>query len=162
MKILKTAILTIILIFGAFATAQENELPSLKLQNLNGEQVDIQGLANIEEPVILSFWATWCMPCIKELNAISDVYTDWQDETGVKLYAISVDDSKTVSRVNPMVNGKGWEYEVLLDTNNDLKRMLNIPTVPHTIVVHKGKIVYRHTGYQPGAEIELYEELLKL
>lgn len=148
--------------FTSFAYGQENELPAMSLPNLNGEQVEIQNLASIEEPVVLSFWATWCMPCIKELNAISDVYTDWQDETGVKLYAVSVDDAKTVSRVNPMVNGKGWEYEVLLDTNNELKRSFNIPTVPHLILVHKGKIIYRHSGYQPGSEIELYEKLLEL
>lgn len=159
---MKLFVLTILSLFIFQLNAQENDIPALSLQNLNGEQVDLQSLANEEKPIVLSFWATWCMPCIKELNAISDVYTDWQDETGVTIYAVSVDDSKTVSRVNPMVNGKGWEYEVLLDTNNELKRSFNIPTVPHIILIHKGKIIYRHSGYQPGSENELYEELLKL
>ena len=149
--------------FGLFYTnAQESDLPNISLQDMNGELLDIQTLANQEEPIVFSFWATWCMPCIQELNAIADVYDDWKDETDVKLYAISVDDSKTVSRVNPMVNGKGWEYDVLFDTNNDLKRSLNIPMVPHIVLLHKGKIVYRHSGYQPGSEMKLYDEILKL
>ncbi len=141
--------------------AQDNELPNIVLTNLDGDNVDIQQLANEEEPIVFSFWATWCMPCIKELNAISDVIDDWRDETNVKFYAVSVDDSKTVSRVNPMVNGKGWDYEILLDTNNELKRQFNIATVPYVMVVKNGKIVFRHSGYQPGAENELYEKVVE-
>lgn len=162
MKQFKLLFLSLFFIGFVSVKSQESDLPNLKLQNLQGEQIDLQSLANEDKPIVLAFWATWCMPCIKELNAISDVYDDWQEETGMKLYAVSTDDSKTVSRVNPMVNGKGWEYEVLLDTNNDLKRSFNIPTVPHTILLHKGKIVYRHAGYTPGAEIELYEKILEL
>lgn len=150
------------LIGFSMINAQESDLPSMVLKTLKGEDVNVQAIAEEEGPVVLSFWATWCMPCIKELNAIDDVYSDWQEETGVKLYAVSVDDSKTVGRVAPMVNGKGWEYEVLLDTNNDLKRAFNIPTVPHTLLFYKGKVIYRHSGYQPGAENELYEHIVEL
>ncbi len=139
--------------------AQENQLPEVTLTNLDGDNINIHDLANVEEPIVFSFWATWCMPCIKELNAINDVIEDWRDETNVKFYAVSVDDSKTVTRVNPMVNGKGWDYEILLDTNNELKRQFNIATVPHVILVKNGKIVFRHSGYQPGAENELYEKI---
>ncbi|MDO5509918.1 MAG: TlpA disulfide reductase family protein [Weeksellaceae bacterium] len=139
--------------------AQENDLPSITLPDMYGKNVVIQDLAQIEEPVVMSFWATWCLPCIRELNTINDMIDDWRDETGVHFYAVSVDDSKTVARVNAMVNGKGWDYDVLLDTNNDLKRLLNIPTVPHVVLLHKGKIVYRHAGYQPGAEMMLYEKI---
>ena len=162
MKKSKFYLLTFFCFALFFANAQENDLPNISLQDMNGDMIDIQSLANEEKPIVLSFWATWCMPCIQELNAIDDVYEDWQEETGVKVYAISVDDSKTVSRVNPMVNGKGWEYAVLFDTNNDLKRSLNIPMVPHVILLHKGKIMYRHAGYQPGSEMALYDEILKL
>ena len=110
--------------------------------------------------MVISLWATWCVPCIKELDAISEVYQDWQDETEVSLIAISIDDARTVKRVKPMINGKGWDYTILLDTNNDVKRALGAATVPLTILVKDGVIVYRHSGYAPGAEDELYEQIL--
>lgn len=103
----------------------------------------------------------WCGPCLKELDAISDVYDEWQAETNVKLYAVSIDDSRTVKRVKPLINGKGWEYEVLPDTNHDLKRALRVSTVPVTLIVKNNEIVYRHSGYTPGAEDELFEEIKK-
>ena len=112
---------------------------------------------------MLDFWATWCKPCVNELNAINDVYADWQKETGVKIIAVSVDDSRTISNVKPFVSGKGWEYEVYIDTNGDLKRALNIGMVPYTFLVNgKGEIVSMHTGYAPGDETKLFEEIKKL
>jgi thiol-disulfide isomerase/thioredoxin len=109
----------------------------------------------------VSLWATWCVPCKNELDAINEVYVDWQDETNVKVYAVSVDDSRTVSRVKPMVNGKAWDFTILLDTNNELKRELGASTVPLTLIIKNGKIVYRHSGYTPGSEEDLFEEIKK-
>lgn len=139
--------------------AQGSNLPEMSLKNLKGEQVNLQDLNNESAPVVFSFWATWCMPCLKELTAINDEIDDWRQETGVKFFAVSVDDSKTIGRVAPLINGKGWDYEVLLDTNSDLKRAFNIPNVPHVLIVKNGKIVYRHAGYLPGAEAQLYQKI---
>ena len=137
----------------------QNELPSVSLKTLDGDTVNIQEVAGDSDITIISLWATWCVPCLKELDAISEVYPDWQDETNVNLIAVSIDDSRTVRRVKPLINGKGWEYEVLLDSNNDLKRALGAATVPLTLVVKNNEIVYRHSGYTPGAENELYEKV---
>jgi peroxiredoxin len=99
---------------------------------------------------------------LKELSAIKDVYQDWQEETGVELVAVSIDDAKTVKRVRPLVNGKGWDYEVLLDENHELKRAMNVINVPFTALLYKGKIVYKHTSYTPGVEKELYKQVKSL
>ena len=148
----------ILLFLGSTALiSAQDQLPNVTLTNLNQEDVNLQEVASSDDPVIISLWATWCVPCLKELDAISEVYEDWQDETNVKLIAVSVDDSRTVKRVKPLINGKGWDYEVLLDTNNDVKRALGAATVPLTILVKNGEIVYRHSGYTPGAENELYD-----
>ena len=141
-------------------TAQET-LPSAEIKTLDGTSTSLQELGKNNDIIVISLWATWCVPCKNELDAINDVYTDWQDETGVKVYAVSVDDSRTVSRVKPLVNGKAWDLEILLDTNNDLKRELGAATVPLTLIIKNGKIVYRHSGYTPGAEDELFEEIKK-
>ena len=147
---------TLLLTFNAFA---QEELPNVTVQTIDGTDTSIEKATNKDNVVIVSLWATWCVPCIKELDAISDVYEEWQEETDVELIAVSVDDSRTVKRVKSLINGKGWEYEILLDTNNDLKRALGAATVPLTLLIKDNKIVYRHSGYSPGAEMELYEKV---
>lgn len=139
----------------------QDEVPSIALKTLDGKDINLKEISSGDTPVVISLWATWCVPCLKELDAISEVYADWKEETKVKLYAISIDDSRTVKRVKPLINGKGWDYTILLDTNNDVKRAVGAATVPLTLLVKNGKIVYRHSGYSPGAENELYSYIQK-
>ena len=155
----KTTILITIILTSGLLLAQN--VPNINLKNLNGKSINIQKLSKSKNIKVLAFWATWCVPCINELDAISEVYEDWQDETNVELIAISTDDSRTKKRIRPLVNGKDWEYEILLDDNQDLKRALNISVLPHLLVVKNGKIVYRKTSYTPGSEDELYEIIQK-
>ena len=132
-------------------------IPNIDLKSLEGELVNVHSISNTEDIKVFSFWATWCGPCINELDAISEVYEDWQEETNVEIIAIATDDSRTKKRVRPMVNGKGWDYQILLDENQDFKRALNISTIPHVVVVKNGEIIHRHSGYTPGSEYELIE-----
>ena len=155
----KTTILITLILTSGLLLAQN--VPNINLKNLNGKSINIQKLSKSKNIKVLAFWATWCVPCINELDAISEVYEDWQDETNVELIAISTDDSRTKKRIRPLVNGKDWEYEILLDDNQDLKRALNISVLPHLLVVKNGKIVYRKTSYTPGSEDELYEIIQK-
>lgn len=142
--------------FGAFS---QSEMPKVNLTTVDGKTFSSSDISTDDKVVIISLWATWCVPCLKELDAISEIYDEWQAETNVELYAISVDDSRTVKRVKPLINGKNWDYTVLLDTNNDFKRALGAATVPLTLLVKNNEIVYRHSGYSPGAEYELYEKV---
>jgi len=133
-------------------------MPSVDIRNLDNSVFNTSQFNNDGKPMIIDFWATWCKPCIEELNAINEEYADWQKETGVKLIAISVDDARTMSRVAPFVNGRSWPFENYLDPNGDLKRALNVNMPPHTFVVNgKGEIVWQHVGYTQGNEVELYE-----
>jgi thiol-disulfide isomerase/thioredoxin len=142
--------------------AQE-KLPNVVLKDINGKSVNLSEITNDGKPFVINFWATWCAPCKRELNTISDLYEDWQKDTGVKIYAISIDDQRTVDKVKPYVSAQGWEYEVLLDTNGDLKRALGVNNVPFTFLVDgKGNIVWKHNNYNPGDEEELYKQIEKL
>ena len=136
------------------------QLPNVKLQDMDGNAVQTSEISNDGKPIIISFWATWCKPCLRELKAIHEVYPDWQDETGVKMIIVSIDQAQDAHRVKPMVDGFGWEYEVLLDPNGDFKRAMNVQNVPHVFVLDgKGKIVYNHTGYVDGGEEDIREAL---
>ncbi len=149
------------LIFPVFVTLAP--IPDGQVKDLQGKEHAFSDIIdNGDKPVIVSFWATWCVPCIRELDAIADEYEDWQDETGVKLIAVSVDDNKTAHRIKPMVNGRDWPYKVYHDFNGDLQRALHINSVPYLIVIHKGKIVFSKNSYSPGSEQELLDFIKKL
>ncbi|MDA9634812.1 TlpA family protein disulfide reductase [bacterium] len=155
--------LTSILFCTTITWAQEKSLPNIDVKTLQGKTINIQDLENDGNPMVISFWATWCKPCKKELNTIAEVYDDWQEETGVKLIAISIDDTRSMSKVAPYVNSSDWDYEVYLDSNSDLKRAMGVSTVPHTFLINKeGKIVWNHKGYIDGDEEELYEQIQHL
>jgi len=143
--------------------AQEvRKLPAVKVETLKGSSFDISLLENNGNPIVISFWATWCKPCKKELNTIAEVYEDWQDETKVKLVAISIDDTRNKSKVAPYVNSSDWDYEVYLDPNSDLKRAMGVSTVPHTFLLNgKGEIVWQHRGYVDGDEEVLYKKIMQ-
>lgn len=149
--------LIIILLVGNSLNAQ-NHLPDIELRNLNNSKIAIVD-ANNTGIAVYSFWATWCVPCINELDAIHEEFMDWQDEIDFKFFAVSIDDSRTISKVKPMVNAKLWDFEVLYDSDQDFKRFLNIEAVPYLIIVKNNKIVYRHTGYSKGSEFEIFEKI---
>lgn len=152
---MKNTFFFICLLTITFGNTQD--LPNITLKNTDDKSISVQELANSDTVTVFSFWATWCVPCINELDAISDVYEEWQEETNVEIIAISTDDARTKKRVIPMVNGKDWDYQILLDDNQELKRALNITVLPYLMVMKNGKIIHQRTGYTPGAEDELYE-----
>lgn len=140
----------------SFLYAQD--IPNISLNTISGDRIDFSNIDS-SNPVIVSFWATWCLPCMEELTAINDKYEDWKKESKFTLLAAATDDARTVSKVKTLVKSKGWPYTVLLDSNQTLKRALNINSIPHTILIYKGKVVYSHIGYSPGDEDELIKKI---
>ena len=161
------AILGVFVLLSAFTysntpAADGKTLPSVNIKSLDGKTVNIQDFVGKGKVTVISFWATWCSPCKRELDAIADIYPDWQDEYDVELLAITIDDARGVAKVPAMVAAKGWDYTVLSDSKQELQRALNFQTVPQTFLLNgAGEIVYTHSGYSPGDEFELEEEIKK-
>lgn len=166
---MRSIVLTLMMFFAVTlvqandSTKQKQQLPSVVVKKMDGSSVNIQDYGKTGKIMVISFWATWCTPCIKELNNIDEIYQDWQKKYGLELVAVSMDDARTSSKVQPVANSLGWSYLILLDENKDLARAMNVNNPPQTILIDQsGNIVYVHNGYTEGSEIELEEQIKKL
>ncbi len=156
-------IVVILIAFQCVFAQSKRPLPSVNIKTIDGKAFNSKEFDNNGKPIIISFWATWCKPCIQELINISEVYEEWQKETGVKLIAISIDDARNTAKVPSFVKGKDWKYEVYLDVNSDFKRELGVNNVPHTFLLDGNKnVVWDHNSYTNGDEEKLYELVKKL
>lgn len=156
----KTIILALLAIVSLTLSAQ---LPSIQVKTLDGKTIDTAKLNNDGRPFAICFFATWCKPCNRELKAISEVYPDWQDETGMKIYAVSIDQAQNIHKVKPLVDAEGWEYEVLLDPNSDFIHAIGVQMIPHTLIIDgDGTIAAQHSGYQEGSEIQIINDIKAL
>ena len=161
LKLYYTAILLLLTTFNSFA--QEN-FASIKLKNINGKEISFSQITNTSKDtlVVVAFWATWCIPCIAELDNINDEYQEIQNKKPFKFVGISIDDTRTATRVKSFVKGKGWQFDIFLDINSELKRALSVTDVPQVIIIKNNKIVYRHTGYIAGEEDNLFKKIQTL
>tara|TARA_B100001115_G_C15713581_1_gene346706 strand:+ start:192 stop:671 length:480 start_codon:yes stop_codon:yes gene_type:complete len=144
-------------------TSACSQIPSVDIKTIDGRIINTSEFENGNSPIIMSFWATWCKPCKEELANINEVYEDWQDETNVKLIAISIDDMRNASKIKPLVNSKGWEYEVYHDSNSEFAAKMGVKPIPHTFLFDGNKqIVWNHPGYTEGDEDKLFEKILEI
>lgn len=166
MKSVLMIMLALLIGFSVYAQDEKKQgqkLPSIDLRTAGGEAFNTSDISNDGKPIILSFWALWCKPCIKELNTIADEYYDWQEETGVKLIAVSIDDARSSSKVKPFADGNDWDYEILLDVNGDFKRAMNVNMIPHTFILDgNGNVVWQHTSFSEGGELQLIDNVRKV
>lgn len=159
---MKKLIAAALLLICSVGTAMA-QIPSVTLRTLDGKTIDTAKLNNDGKPFVISFFASWCKPCNRELSNIAEVYEDWQEETGVKLYAVSIDEGQNAQKVKPFVDNHGWEYEVLLDPNSDFRRALGVNMIPHVFVIDgDGKIAESRSGYTEGSESHLIEKVREL
>ncbi|MDP2422893.1 MAG: TlpA disulfide reductase family protein [Bacteroidales bacterium] len=164
----KPVILLLLAFISATAFTQEGEkatggIPAVVVKTLDGRDFNTSKIENQGNPIILSFFALWCTPCMRELSAIAEVYDDWVKETGVKVIAISVDDARSTSRVLPTVRGKNWTFDVLLDPNSDFKRAMNVNIIPHNFLLNADRvIVWQHTSFSEGSQHQLLELVKKV
>jgi len=162
MKLIKLFTLVFAVCITSTTFGQQN-LPDVNVKDLSGKTVNIQEFAKNGKITVISFWATWCSPCKKELDAIADMYEEWQEDYDMELVAVTIDNARALSKVPAMVETKGWDYIVLSDAKQELQRALNFQSVPQTFLVNEaGEIVYSHSGYVAGDEYELEDKIKAL
>ena len=157
-RLFTSFVLAISLCMGVYA-----QLPAVSLKTIDGKTIKTDTLHNDGKPLIIDFFATWCKPCNRELSAIAEVYDEWQKETGVKLYAVSIDKAQNANKVKPLVNQNGWPYEVMLDPNSEFRKSFGGEMIPFVIICDgNGKIIEKHNGYTEGSEKEIIEKVREL
>jgi len=150
----------LILIFYIALSAQQEAGQDIKkaqnfiLEDLDGEFVELYEITG-DGPILLSFWATWCKPCVEEMKELNKIYEEYKSE-GFNLVAISIDSEKSVSKVKPFIKSKNYDFIVLLDTNSEVARTFYAQAVPYSVLLDEnGSIVYSHMGYKKGDEKEI-------
>ena len=159
---MKTFLLSLAALF--ITVAASAQVPSVKVENAKGESFDTAALLEEGTPMIISFWSTTCKPCIRELEAVYEALPDWHEEVDFRVVAVSTDDSRQLAKAKSFAEGRGWgsDFTLLFDKNQDFMRAMNVTVVPHVFVVDaKGKVVFSHTAYVQGGEVELFEAVKK-
>jgi peroxiredoxin len=158
------SLFVIIICFATFAQPDPDGMrkgSNFKLENLEGDIVELEAELG-EGPVLLSFWATWCKPCIEELGEFKKIYNEFKDK-GFKMFAISTDDERTVAKVKPFVKTKNYDFPILLDTNSDVARLYYAQAMPFSVILNRdGYIVYSHLGYMRGDELKVRDKISEM
>lgn len=156
------AILTMCLLtVGAYA---QTELPDTQIKNVStNKKISFNETFEDGKVTLVNFWATWCVPCKKEIKNVRGKLDDWKKEADFNYMTVSIDESRAEGLVRSYAKSQGWDFPYYIDNNSDLKRSLNFQTVPFTIIVDKnGNIAYMHSGYEEGGEEELFAKIKEL
>lgn len=149
--------------FQASAQTAQADLPNTPVKDLKGSTVAFNQTFEKGKVTLVSFWATWCIPCKKEIKSVREKLTQWKSETDFNYMTVSVDDSRATAQVKSYAKSQGWDFPAYLDPNSDLKRSLNFQNVPFSIIVDKdGKIAHMQSGYEAGGEDVLYAKVKEL
>lgn len=147
----------------SFPVFAQEALPATLVKDLKGKSVPFNETIEAGKVTLISFWATWCVPCKKEIKTIRDNMEAWQAEADFNYMTVSVDDSRATAMVRSYAKSQGWEFPAYLDPNSDLKRSLNFQNVPFTMIVDKaGKVAFMHSGFEEGSELQLFEKIKEL
>ena len=126
------------------------------LNDLENRRVTLQSLLN-KGPIYIAFWATWCKPCIKELEIVTRIYKEYKDR-GFLLVGINEDAGRSHSKVKSFIKSKGWDFPILMDNNEKVKRDYKAFGLPYSVIIDaKGNIIHTAYGFRPGDEAKIRE-----
>jgi len=154
----------IAVIASASLYAQTAELPDTQIKDVNtSRKLPFNQTVEKGKVTLISFWATWCVPCKKEIKNIREKLPEWKKQTDFNYMTISIDETRAEGLVRSYAKAQGWDFPYYIDANSDLKRSLNFQSVPFTMVVDKnGKVAYMHAGYEEGGEEDVYNKVKEL
>ena len=159
MQLFKRFVLVAMIFTAMYADKQRNiMLPDLSVRLLDGKQVRLSALLE-EGPLLVSFWATWCAPCKKEMIFLEEFHQKY-NEYGFRVLAISTDSPKSMSKVKSYIRAKKYTFMVGLDPNQEIAKKMNALLMPTTLILSKDrKVSWYHQGFIPGDEKEIEAQI---
>ena len=159
MRLFKRFVFVAVIITVTYADKQRDiMLPDLSLKLLDGKQVRLSALLE-EGPLLVSFWATWCAPCKKEMIFLEEFHQKY-NENSFRVLAISTDSPKSMSKVKSYIRAKKYTFLVGIDPNQDIAKKMNALLMPTTLILNKDrKVSWYHQGFIPGDEKEIEAQI---
>ena len=159
MLLFKRFVLIAAIITAIYADKQRYILlPDLSVKLLDGKQVRLSVLLE-EGPLLVTFWATWCAPCKKEMIFLEEFHQKYS-ENSFRVLAISTDSPKSMSKVKSYIRAKKHTFLVGIDPNQDIAKKMNALLMPTTLILNKEqKVSWFHQGFIPGDEKEIEAQI---
>lgn len=135
--------------------------PQFSLRNLKG---NMEGLDDhLGKVIVVNFWATWCVPCVKEMPSFENLYRRYRSQ-GLTLLAVSLDKGDS-TKVQEFADKHKLSFPILLDTKGVAEKLYPSFSIPFTYVIDKqGRVVARVDGaknWESSETFEAVEHLLK-
>jgi thiol-disulfide isomerase/thioredoxin len=148
----------------AFAASAQSGLPDTQVKDVaSGKKISFNQAFTPGKVTLVNFWATWCVPCKKEIKNVREKLAEWHKDADFDYMTVSIDETRAEGLVRSYAKAQGWDFPYYIDPNKDLTRSLNFQNVPFTIIVDKaGKVAYMHAGYEEGGENEVFEKVKEL
>ncbi len=139
------------LVFTVMASCpfiSHGQIPIGTIKDLEGNIISLKDAFQEDKITILSFWATWCAPCKKELDAYSGLYEQWTEKYPLEIIAISIDNSRAFPQIAPMVKSKNWPFSIYWDHQGKMQEIFGFYAIPQTYLINQsGEIVAEHAGF---------------
>lgn len=149
-----TVLLTFIfLIASNMLSAQKNAIPQVDLLSLEGKTVNSLDVFDGTNPAIVVFWKISDQYSQDHLDEMIIAHNEILADKNVRLIGICIDGNGSTAQIRPFVSGNGWEIEMYIDRNGELKRLMNILDTPATMVFNTGnEVICQFNGYCTGTE----------
>ncbi len=163
--ILLGAVIIVVLVLNGYISLGAPDLPGapplaklengslandFELENLSGEKVRLSDLRG--KVVVVNFWATWCIPCVDEMPSFQEIQDQFPD-----FVMIGIDQKEGTDQVKTFLEGKGINYQILLDYNGKVSGSYKVFMLPTTFFVDaEGMIRFRHYGIMTPDQMAYY------
>lgn len=152
-------ILLILFVFSSknlFSQSYDFELP-----DLDGNNVKLSSLLE-KGPVLVSFWALWCVPCKEEMRIMNGIYSKYKD-SGFVYIAMNQDSPKSSAKVKSYIESKEYKFFVLLDSDGHIFETFGGQNLPYSVLINrKGNVVKTYTGYMEGDESKIEQDIVNV